>query len=323
MKEWFYQLFNRGKKNSSTYLKYEDGEIISLKTSDKNKLKDDLIKEKERDKTTFQEETSSQKKDFQTQNSNIDTPNIGKRFSKVLILLFLIILFASFCQFFYYFISKNTTIINGDKNVDNVTKKVEGTKENVAKKEKEKDLEAKSVSKITPSSEEAESKEKELKPIFSFGQKSLKVEKMTDKKKELLSLSSETHNFLLDSLLNLKSEVIFYEKGKSNQYIFTNETDSLAQHISNAKKSLLSKEKEMKDENMSAIFTNLHDRLVALDGLVQTLRTIGREQIIDTTNEYIGKENNASDSYQAEFKKVLDSYGINYKTIEGKITYEL
>ncbi|KXY51520.1 hypothetical protein AT268_33295 [Bacillus cereus] len=321
MKDWFLKLFNKNPKDTSTYLKYEDGEVIPLKTTNKSKLKDDLIEEEKQSQTVFREDELPKTPSFGG-NRPTQSQERKKKFSKVIMLIFIIVIFASFCQLFYYFLSKNTTVINSNHKIDSITKSVKNQKEAEPTKKTETSVEDKSVSK-TDHSEKENAKTIDEKPIFSFGQKDLKVKSMTDERKSLLSLSSDTHNFILDSLLNLKSEVIFYEKGKSNKYIFTNETDRLAQRINNAKSSLQAKEKELSNEDMSSIFTNLNDRLIALDILVQTLRAIDREQIIDTTNDFIEKENNTSTIYQDEFKKVLDSYGVTYKTDEGKITYAL
>lgn len=321
MKDWFLKLFNKNPKDTSTYLKYEDGEVIPLKTTNKSKLKDDLIEEEKQNQTVFREDELPKNPSF-GENKPTQSQERKKKFSKVIMLIFIIVIFASFCQLFYYFLSKNTTVINSSHKIDSITKSVKNQKEAEPTKKTETTVENKSVSK-TDHSEIENAKTIDEKPIFSFGQKDLKVKNMTDEIKPLLSLSSDTHNFILDSLLNLKSEVIFYEKGKSNKYIFTNETDRLAQRINNAKSSLQAKEKELSNEEMTTIYANLSNRLVALDELVKTVKTIDRETIIDTTNEYIEKENDASASYQAEFVKILTSYGVTYKTAEGKITYSL
>ncbi|WP_144537079.1 hypothetical protein [Bacillus thuringiensis] len=321
MKEWFLKLFNRRPKGTSTYLKYEDGEVIPLETTNKSKLKDDLIEDEKQSNTTFKTDAPPKKSPY-TANSPANNPNRKKRLSKIIMLLFLIVLFASFCQLFYYFLSKNTSVINGNNKIDSITKKVEESKKGEISKKKENDDAKNEI--IIPNNEPSEkTKEKEEKPIFSFDKKDIKVKSMNDERKSLLSLSTDTHNFILDSLLSLKSEVVFYDKGKSNKYIFMKETDLLEKRISNAKKSLESKEKEFSNEEMTTIYENLLNRLVALDELVKTVKTIERETIIETTNEYIEKENDASASYQSEFVKILTSYGVTYKTVEGKITYSL
>lgn len=322
MKDWFLKLFNRRPRGTSTYLKYEDGEVIPLETTNKSKLKDDLIEDEKQSNTTFKNDAPPKKNSY-TENTPVNNPDRKKRLSKIIMLLFLIVLFASFCQLFYYFLSKNTSVINGNNKIDSITKKVEESKKGEISKKKDNDDDKNAI--VIPNSEPSvKSKEKEEdKPIFSFDKKDIKVKSMNDERKALLSLSSDTHNFILDSLLSLKSEVIFYDKGKSNQYIFMKETDLLEKRISNAKNSLLSKEKELSNEGMTTIYTNLSNRLVTLDELVKTVKTIDREKIIDTTNEYIEKENDASASYQSEFIKILTSYGVTYKTVEGKITYSL
>ncbi|MDX5853228.1 hypothetical protein SIM22_03690 [Bacillus cereus group sp. BfR-BA-01363] len=322
MKEWFLKLFNRRPKGTSTYLKYEDGEVIPLETTNKSKLKDDLIEDEKQSNTTFKTDAPPKKSSY-TANSPVNNPNRKKRLSKIIMLLFLIVLFASFCQLFYYFLSKNTSVINGNNKIDSITKKVEESKNGEISKKKENDDAKNEI--IIPNNEPSEkTKEKEEeKPIFSFDKKDIKVKSMNDERKSLLSLSTDLHNFILDSLLSLKSEVVFYDKGKSNKYIFMKETDLLEKRISNAKKSLESKEKELSNEEMTTIYENLLNRLVALDELVKTVKTIERETIIETTNEYIEKENDASVSYQSEFVKILTSYGVTYKTVEGKITYSL
>lgn len=322
MKEWFLKLFNRKPKGTSTYLKYEDGEVIPLETTNKSKLKDELIEEEKQSNTTFKADAPPKKSSYK-ENALVNNPDRKKRLSKIIMLLFLIVLFASFCQLFYYFLSKNTSVINGNNKIDSITKKVTESKKGEVPKKKESDVDTKTIA-IPNSEASAKSIEKEEeKPIFSFDKKNIKVKSINNERKALLSLSSDTHNFILDSLLSLKSEVIFYDKGKSNKYIFMKETDLLEKRISNAKKSLESKEKELSNEEMTTIYANLSNRLVVLDELVKTVKTIDREKIIDTTNEYIEKENDASASYQSEFVQILTSYGITYKTVEGKITYSL
>lgn len=292
-------LFNR-KRIQSEYLKFEDGDIISIDKVNKSGKSPRLDIHKKTESNNIQDHNVIIKTKNNLGKNNEKDINKKKLIDKIL--LYAIIAFIVALAIYLFDLSK----IFLDKTNDYMTTgKVAEVKNqsNIIKKEK--------------NSNTGALKNNQLEVIPE-------PTKWNNKLMDLLELVVQSNNVILTNYKNAKTEVIYYSDSKSTKYLLDSAFNKIENNIEQSQANLSQYESDFTKAELKALYDIQIVRLNNLKALVsETKKMENREDSISITNKHINKENELVRKQANSFIAILKKYHIPYTNQNGYISYTI
>lgn len=292
-------LFNR-KRIQSEYLKFEDGDIISIDKVNKSDKSPRLDIHKKTESNNIQDHNVIIKTKNNLGKNNEKDINKKKLIDKIL--LYAIIAFIVALAIYLFDLSKIFLDKTNDYMTTGEVAEVQN-QSNIIKKEK--------------NSNTGALKNNQLEVIAE-------PTKSNNKLMDLLELVVQSNNVILTNYKNAKTEVIYYSDSKSTKYLLDSAFNKIENNIEQSQANLSQYESDFTKAELKALYDIQIVRLNNLKALVsETKKMENREDSISITNKHINKENELVRKQANSFIAILKKYHIPYTNQNGYISYTI
>ncbi|HCL4480356.1 TPA: hypothetical protein N2D99_002444 [Clostridium botulinum] len=292
-------LFNR-KRIQSEYLKFEDGDIISIDKVNKSDKSPRLDIHKKTESNNIQDHNVIIKTKNNLEKNNEKDINKKKLIDKIL--LYAIIAFIVALAIYLFDLSKIFLDKTNDYMTTGKVAEVQN-QSNIIKEEK--------------NSNTGTLKNNQLEVIPE-------PTKSNNKLMDLLELVVQSNNVILTNYKNAKTEVIYYSDSKSTKYLLDSAFNKIENNIEQSQANLSQYESDFTKAELKALYDIQIVRLNNLKALVsETKKMENREDSISITNKHINKENELVRKQANSFIAILKKYHIPYTNQNGYISYTI
>ncbi len=292
-------LFNR-KRIQSEYLKFEDGDIISIDKVNKSDKSPRLDIHKKTESNNIQDHNVIIKTKNNLGKNNEKDINKKKLIDKLL--LYAIIAFIVALAIYLFDLSKIFLDKTNDYMTTGKVAEVQN-QSNIIKEEK--------------NSNTGTLKNNQLEVIPE-------PTKSNNKLMDLLELVVQSNNVILTNYKNAKTEVIYYSDSKSTKYLLDSAFNKIENNIEQSQANLSQYESDFTKAELKALYDIQIVRLNNLKALVsETKKMENREDSISITNKHINKENELVRKQANSFIAILKKYHIPYTNQNGYISYTI
>lgn len=301
------------KRDSSEYLKYEDGEIISIGKVSSNPDNAPRLEVEENIANNIPTVNKQPKGCEYNNTSDLDKKAKGVRVLKLVVGGLLLV------SLFGYVVSLSLSFINKTQNYVSDTQQTTQQTSQVAQKQQDKQS-TKAIANTTTNTTN-----------IASGQSKTDIKQNTEPQPinsadiaNLLETISNAHGIIYSSINQSKLSIVSYTNGKTSLTVISSQMNRNSLESQQLYTSIQSKKNIFNTYNAQGLYNILLQRLENnLDLSKNIVNVTNSKSMVSILNDHIAKENNFLGKQNTELKSFLDKNAIKYTNNNGQISWTI
>lgn len=330
---------NQDKRKSNSYLKYEEGEIVSVKPktpvyppflNDKEETEVKQFKDIRREEESRHYQVNLRKIEDQQKESgpsstsslSNSSPGESPKETRKIITPSLLMKEGIWLMIIgglvYYSVPMYQYFASETPNLSNVNKTVKETKDTIDKTSEKVDSASKTLNSAKETSQKVVNKVTSYTTSVNPTDDSDIAQLSHD---QWLSLFSSLQNQKQEQLVSLQQATSSYVSGQTSLSRYRLQVRGVTTKLERLQNQLEDAKKGQDLSDTGSVVTILDSELSHLENMSMSLSVVSGDSITQIFNTEVGKQNDLTVSYKASFKSLLDKWGIHYTEQNGKIVY--